>query len=176
MLFGLFKKSVRPHEFADGLFLALTRSQVIDEKIEDLSGKELLTREDKVYLLMARLSFLMATRGLERSQMVLHLRVAEDLYGVKPNLLASTPKSGPLSKEQQMLAEKLVDVAIKISEINAYFKHLPAKEGFARSKFAIDHDFNPIQKALVLNWYIAGQKIVDAAFDASLKNFKVVDS
>ena len=63
-----------------------------------------------------------------------------------------------------------------IDRVRAFFKQIPRESHkFFKQKFLFDKDAEPIQKFLVMQWYVANCKIIDPIFESAIKKFKIVD-
>lgn len=178
MFFGLFKKATTSHELATGLYHAVMHSDFAEMALKDLSDREILTKEERGYLLTARMYRLFEMKNLKKAQANLIMCFAVDNYGVNPDLLRNqgAKRSGPVSKDEEVLATRLVDIAIRIGEINQFFTNLSTTTDLiAKVTSLFGKEMDLIQRTDALMWYVSGQKIVDSVFQSAMKEFKIID-
>ena len=160
MIFNLFKKKITAEEMATGLYHA-TVSNTVKDSLKDHDGNTLLTKKEQSILLTQHLYDLLANRNFKKANLYLLTTYVVNNHKIKNN------------------NDLTFEIAISldtIEKISKFFKEIPPESHkFFKQKFLFDKELNPIQKTLVMQWYVSHCQIIDSAFESSMKKFKVID-
>jgi hypothetical protein len=160
MTFNLFKKKITAKEMATGLYHA-TVSNTVNNSLKDQDGNTLLTKKEQSILLTQHLYDLLERRKFKKA----------NLY-----LLTTYVVNNHKIKDDNDLTFEMAISLDTIKKISKFFKEIsPESNNFFKQKFLFDKDLNPIQKTLVMQWYVSHCKIIASAFESSMEKFKVID-
>ena len=161
MFFNFFKQPITSKELAGTLYVTAVRDLSQEEPRKDINGKELFSKEERKFILLAHLYQLFGAKGLEKAQMNLILFCDREHFKVQT---------------QDELAERIIDIAIKIEEINNYFNNLPPMHEFYKKKFLFGKKLDLMQRPLALQACVLDKQMLDSVFDATMKKFKITDA
>ncbi len=146
---------------ASSLLLALIEDPIRDS-LKDIDGNVLLNIHEQSILLLSHLCKLLDKHELKK---------------VKGFVLAFSVKYNKKIKSDRELALEILVLVDSIEKIQNFFQIMPPKSHeFFKQKFLFDKDLNPIQKTLVLSWYVAEAKALDSIFESMIKKFEVTDA
>ncbi len=160
MTFNLFKKNITAEEMATGLYHA-TVSNTVKDSIKDHDGKTLLTKKEQSILLTQHLYDLLERRNYKKASVYLLTTYVVNNHKIKDD--------SDLTFEMAMALDAIKKISKFIKEIS------PESHIFFKQKFFFDKSLDSIQKTLVMQWYVSHCKIIDSAFESSMKQFKVID-
>jgi hypothetical protein len=154
-------KEITAEEMATGLYHA-TISNTIKDDLKDHDGNVILTKKEQSLMLTQYVYDLFERSGFKKSKLFLLTTYVVNNYKVKT--------------ENDFTFEMAISLDA-IKKIRSFFKEIPPESHkFFKGKFLFDKDLNSIQKTLAMQWYISYCKIIDSAFQSSLKKFKIIDN
>ncbi|NQU06601.1 MAG: hypothetical protein HQ568_10945 [Calditrichaeota bacterium] len=160
MTFSLFKKKITAEEMATGLYHA-TVSNTVKEDLKDQDGNVMLTKKEQSLMLAQHLYDLLEQQNFKKAKLYLLITYVVNNHKIKDN--------NDLTFEMAISLDA-------IEKARIFFKAIPPESHkFIKQKFLFDKDLNPIQKTLVMSWYVSQREIIDSAFESGMKKFKVVD-
>ncbi|MBU0661137.1 hypothetical protein KKG22_03070, partial [Patescibacteria group bacterium] len=155
-----FKKKISSKEMAIGLYHS-TISNAIKADFRDHDDNIILTKKEQATMLAQYLYNLFENSKLDKSKLLVLTTYVTNNYKFEED------------------EDLMVYMAISLEEfkkIGMFFKGISVEiQEFLKKDFLFDKDFNPIQKNLVMAWYVEHRQIIDLAFRLGLKKFKVID-
>jgi hypothetical protein len=132
-------------------FFGLITDGIEYTTIKDMDGNTLLNRDEQKLLILAHISDLLIKHGFIKLKLNLIT-----LFTVKQK------DSNERLKEDD---DFVVDVALNTTVVNkiiTFFEELPKDMSELSGKwFLFNKNFNPIQKSLVISWYVEKAKIIE---------------
>ncbi len=144
---------------AEAMYAAFIRDNP-KRPLANIDGEVILKPNEQELILLSHLIELLDSRGLSR---------------VKPYLFDYFARYGRNAESESDRQSVIRNISFLTGRINEYFAHLPADSSdFAKHPWVLNKELNPIDKMLILSWYMEQIKAVTDIYLTSLKKFRVV--
>jgi len=160
-MFNFFaKKKVSSEDMAANLYLVFIRDAVKKPET-DIDGNIIIDENEQRLLLLSH---------------VCELLEARDLNKVKLQLLSIFVRDNRKIKDEGDLLVEMLVVVDSIKKIKDFFSQIPKESHeFVAKDWVFNRNLNPIQKIMILPWYVEHTKVATSTFESVLKKVSVID-
>jgi hypothetical protein len=147
-------------QLASSLYLIFIRDGIKGPE-KDIDGNTILDEDEQRLLILSHLCELLEARDFKKTKLLLLSLFVKDTRKIK--------------NEGELAVEMLVALG-KIEKIKKFFEELPKESHeFIAKDWVFKRELNPIQKIMILPWYVEHTKAITETFDSVLVKIKVVD-
>ena len=158
--FNFLKKKISVKEMATGLYHA-TISNTIKSSLKDYDENIILTKKEQAILLVSHLFDLVEKKNLKKAKLYLITTFVANNYKIK---------------DDDELTFQMAIALDTIEKVRDFIKNIPPEShNYFKQNYLFDKNLDPIQKTLVMHWYVTYCKAIDSVFESAIKKFKIID-
>jgi len=155
------KQDIKLEEMAIGLYHSMISDTKMSLVLKDLNGEEILNKKEQSLLLVSHICDLLDINDFGKAKSFIINAFVVNNYKIK---------------NDKDLMFQIVITQDYIVKIKQYFQNftLETINEFIKKKFIFDKELKPIQKTLVMNWYVESCKLIDSVFQSTIDKFNVI--
>lgn len=153
------EEKISVEKMATGMYASFFIHNSVKEELKDADGNLLLSKEERILLLLCILCRLLEVRGLN---------------DVKIRLLSIFTNENRGVKNEGDLVIEMALVAKSMEQVNKMFWPIPKEiQEFIKRDWAFNKNLNPVQKFSIFVWYFEHIKTIDSIFKSFHEKFVV---
>ena len=161
-MLSFLRKKISSEEMALYLYLLLLDKDTVENPKKDKDGTLILSVDEQKLLLLSHLCELLDSRGLVE---------------VKAKILVVFADDNRSTENEEDLMTEALTILHSVEKIQKFFEQIPEKDHeFFKNDFPFDRKLNPIQKFIVLRWYVEYTKATDLVFVSFFKKYRLKES